>query len=351
MTAGCDYANARVQCTRGRLLGPNGIMNLLAQPGLQSRLELLKRTDYGAELAAHLAREADPLAAAEHALRARLINDLAQIDRFLAGEKAQALFRAVLAIEDGWSLKTVMRAVAAGETPERTITLVVSTRELDHPALEELVRQRNVKAIVDLLVSWHSTYAQPLQQALPEYVSHRDLTHLEVALDRFLYGRVLETAQRDDEDSRIVRRFIEAQIDLVNAATLLKQAGHGGAEEFFIAGGRVLQYRRFQRYAALDLPSLRGALTLDARLFAIRGLSALASLEQPAATDQFLHRVLVETIRREARENPLSLAVPLAFVFERQAEIRRIRLVLRGGEFGVPASELIPLVEAAGGHP
>jgi V/A-type H+-transporting ATPase subunit C len=350
MSTGCDYANARVQCIRSRLLGRGGITNLLAQSGLEARLESLKRTDYGGELAAQLARQVSPLAAVEHALRARVVNDLAQLDRFLAGEKSQTLFRVVLAIEDGWTLKTIMRAVAAGEIPERIFALVVPTRELDHAALQELVRQRDVKAIVDLLASWRSAYARPLQDALSKFAPHHDLTHLEVALDRFLYTQGLETTRRGGEDGRIVRRLIEAQIDLVNAATLLKQAGRGGTEEFFIAGGRSLGHRRFQRYAELDPSALRAALTLDTRLFAVPGLSALATLEQPAAADQFLRRVLVEMMRREARENPLSLAVPLAFVFERQAEVRRIRLVLRGAEFGLPANELVELVETEGAH-
>jgi vacuolar-type H+-ATPase subunit C/Vma6 len=65
----------------------------------------------------------------------------------------------------------------------------------------------------------------------------------------------------------------------------------------------------------------------------------------PFAVDQVLRQALAEVMRREARLDPLSLAVPLAFVLERQAEVRQIRLVLRGAEFGVPADELLALVE------
>src|SRR5512136_657163 len=55
--AGCDYANARVRAMKGRLLGRKGIMELLAQPGLAARLDYLQKTDYGAAVAVHLARE------------------------------------------------------------------------------------------------------------------------------------------------------------------------------------------------------------------------------------------------------------------------------------------------------
>lgn len=346
MAAGCDYANARVRAMRGRLLGRAGITDLLAQPGLPARLEFLKRTDYGEVLAAHLSRGPDPLAAAERALRARLVDDLARIDRFFRGERLQGLFRAVLAFEDGWTLKTVLRGVTAGEAPERIFLLLSPTPELDHAALEELVRQREVKAVVDLLSTWRSPYARPLGEALAAYVPRRELLYLEVALDRFLFGQALEVARRDGEDGRVLLGFFETQIDLVNAATLLKLAGQGGAEEFFIPGGRLLGQRRFRRYSEFDGPALRTALAREGRLLSAAGLAGLAALEDPFAADQLLHRALGETVRREARRSPLSLAVPVAFVLDRQAEVRRIRLVLRGAEFGLPADELLALVEA-----
>jgi V/A-type H+-transporting ATPase subunit C len=330
---------------RGRLLGRAGITELVAQPGLRARLEFLKRTDYGEALVIDLGREPDPLTAAERGLRARLMDDLTRIDRFLRGERSQALFRTILAFEDGWTLKTILRGIAAGEAPERIFPLLTPTPELDHPALEELVRQRQVKAVVDLLATWRSPYARPLGEAFAAYVSHRELLYLEVHLDRSLFAQALEAARRDGEDGRVLRRFLETQVDLVNAATLLKLAGQGGAEEFFIPGGRLLGQHRFRRYAGLDGPALRAALAREGRLVAATGLVALAGLEDPFAVDQLLHRALGETMRREARRSPLSLAVPLSFVLDRQVEVRRIRLVLRGAEFGLPADELIERIE------
>ncbi len=52
------------------------------------------------------------------------------------------------------------------------------------------------------------------------------------------------------------------------------------------------------------------------------------------------------TLRREARRRPLSVAVPLSFLQDRRAEMRRIRLVLRGTAFGLPADDFVTLLEA-----
>lgn len=343
--AGCDYANARVAAMRGRLLGATGIVDLLARPGLTAKLDFLRQTDYGDAVAAHLGRGLDPLRGAERGLRARLMEDLIRVHRFLDGEPVQCLFQAILALEDGWNLKTILRGVARGELAERLFLLLVPTPHLDDPALEELVRQKDAKAIVDLLATWRSPYAVPLAEALPAYRRRRDLVLLEVALDRFLFARALEAARRDGEDGRILQRFLETQIDLTNAGTLLKLAGEAGGHEFFIPGGRTISTKRFRRLSALAAPELGEALAGEGRLQLAAGLVTMGAGRDPFTTDQLLHRMLRETIRREARTHPLSLAVPLAFILERQAEVRRIRLVLRATEFSLPADELLDLIE------
>ena len=343
--AGCDYANARVRAMKGRLLGQEGILELLAQPGLTARLEYLKKTDYGEAVAAHLARELDPLRGAEQGLRMRLVDDLLRIDRFLSGERVRSLLQAMLAFEDGWSLKTILRGVNRGEPPERIFLLLAPTPGLDDPALRELVRQREVKAVVDLLATWRSPYALPLTEAFGRYLTHRELYLLEVTLDQFLFAQAVEAARGDGEDGRILLGFLETQIDLTNAGTLLKLAAGARGEEFFIPGGRLMSLKRFRQLSTLGERELREALAQQGRLHLDPRLTMMGERGDPFTTDQMLHQALREAMRREARVHPLSLAVPLDFVLERQAEVRQIRLVLRGTEFGLPAGELLALVE------
>lgn len=345
--AGADYASARVKAMRGRLLGQVGILELLAQPDLAARLDFLRKTDYGEAVAAHVAGARDPLRGAERGLRARLVDDVARIDRFLRGERLRSLFRALLTFEDGWNLKTILRGLARGEPPERLFPLLAPTPGLDDAALQELVRQSTVKGVVDLLATWQSPYAIPLEEALPAYLRRRDPLVLEVALDRVLFARALAAQRRGGADGRILLRFLESWIDLLNASTLFKLVGEDGGDEFFVPGGRFLIERRFRQYAALGEPALREALAREGRLHGAPGLAAMGESRDPFAIDQRLHQALAAAVRRAARLEPLSLAVPLAFVLERQTEVRRIRLVLRAAEFGLPADDLLALAGAA----
>jgi V/A-type H+-transporting ATPase subunit C len=343
--AGRDYANARVRAMQGRLLGRQGILELLARPDLAARLGYLKETDYGEAVATYLARELDALRGAEQGLRMRLVDDLLRIDRFLGGERAAALLGAILAFEDGWSLKTILRGITRGEPPERILLLLAPTPGLDDGALRELAGQREVKTVLDLLATWRSPYARALTQAFRRYRAQRDLFLLEMALDRFLFARAVETARRNGEDGRILLRFLETQIDLANAGVLLKLAGGAQEEEYFIPGGRLMGLQRFRRLSALGERELRDALVRTGRLHLDARLIAMGERADAFTVDQMLHRSLEETMRWEARVHPLSLAVPLAFVLARQAEVRKIRLVLRGTEFGLPADEILALLE------
>lgn len=343
--ARCDYTNARVRAMKGRLLGPKGIAELLAQPGLAGRLEYLKKTDYGPELAAHLAQE-DPLQSAERGLRTRLVDDLLAIDRFLGGEPARRLFRSVLAFEDGWNLKTVLRGIARGESAERIFLLLAPTPELDEAALGELVHQKDPKAVLDLLTTWRSPYAAPLEQAFEAYWGHGELFLLEVALDQQLFAGALRAARGDGEDGRMLLGFLETQIDLANAGTLLKRADGMKSAEGFIPGGRLMTPKRFERLSALRAGEFRDALARLGRLHLDPRLAAMGERGDAFAVDQMLQRALRQALLWEARVHPLSLAVPLSFVLERRAEVQRIRLVLRGVEFGVPGEELLTLLES-----
>jgi len=334
-----------VRAMKGRLLGREGVLGLLALPDLAARLDFLRKSDYGTAIAAHLPTTPDPIEGAERGLRARLTDDTRRIDRFLRDEGAQPLFRVILAFEDGRNLKTILRGVARGEAPERVFQLLAPTPGLDDPALRELLRERDVKSVIDRLATWRSPHAFPLEEALPSYLKGGELLFLENALDRFLFAQALARARRDGEDGRIVLMFLRTRIDLTNAGTLLKLAGEGAGFEFFIPGGLTITESVFFEYAALDQPELGEALVREFRHRFGKGWATAEELQDAFTAEQRFHAAFVAMLGREARLRPLSLAVPLAFVLEREAEVRQIRLVLRGAEFGLPPAELLVLLE------
>jgi V/A-type H+-transporting ATPase subunit C len=165
------------------------------------------------------------------------------------------------------------------------------------------------------------------------------MLHLELAVDRAAFDTALRAGRGRGEDRGILRRHVERRIDARNAATLVALAGSRPAADAFVAGGRSLAASDFERLAGAPPGAVRARLS---RLFGC----AEAALSTPWSADRALEEAALRPLRREARLRPLSLAVPLAYLAERQAEIRRVALLLRGAALGLSGDEILDLVEA-----
>ncbi|MEW5850096.1 MAG: V-type ATPase subunit [Myxococcota bacterium] len=332
---GIEYVVSRVRGWRGHLLGPRGVMDLVAQPDLAARLELLRASGYGdALVGAATVREVGRALFRVHA------HDVLRTHRLLEGRR-QRVFGALMAFRDVWNLKTILRAVGRGQPAAGFHLLLVPTPELDVAALHELARQGEVKAVLDLLTTWHSPYAAPLRDAFPAYRHSGATLPLELALDRFCFARAVAETLRAGEDGAILLSFVRLQVDLVNAVTLLQLDEEAAAREAFLPDGLTLDARRFQRLAAMPAQERGHALARDPNLRL--GPALVDGRVDPVRLGRYVQARLRAFLRRAARLHPLSLAVPLHFLLEREEEVRRIRLVLEGTELGLPAEELAEL--------
>jgi len=337
-----DYANARIGARRARLLGPAALRDLLTRPTLEARLEVLRARAAGAALAAPgagaSAAAADPISVAEAALRAALQQEEAQLLEDAEGARARTLLEAVLAIEEASAVKAIVRGVAFGGTVERVVAVALPCPGLDAQRILEAASATAVEGALGLLAGAGSPVAMAALGALGERAKH-GLLPLELAADRAALERAARRARGPGEDRAVVRAHVEDRIDARNAATLLALAGTSPLAETFVRGGRRLDEATFRRLAPAGPAELRAAL---APLFGC----APEDLERPWSADRALERAVLEPLRRAARVGPLSIAVPLAYLLERRAEVRRVSLVLRGAALGLPGDELLELVGA-----
>jgi vacuolar-type H+-ATPase subunit C/Vma6 len=319
--ARCDYANARVRGLHARLLGSHGL-RAFASAGPKERDALLSTAGY---------RHGGEVDAAEWS----------RFHDFFESEAPRKLWRAFLAFEDAAAIKTVLRGLAAGERPETIASLALPTPSIPQDALRELAAEGTVEGAIARLAARPTTLGLALASALPDFRKHPVMLRLEVPLDRAVFAEALAAAKGHSEDGRILRGLVRARADLTNVATLLKLAG---APELFIEGGALLAREQFARLAGLRALALHEALAVwGERYF---GKNAGAELAAPWRADRLLERALQRAMRRWARTCPLSIAVPIAFVLDRRSEARRVRLLLRAEEFGLPLEDLPELAEA-----
>jgi len=334
--AGCDFANARLGARRAWLLGARGLRELVARPDLPTRLEFLRKAGY-AEGVPPAATPGDLLASVEAALWEMPRRDALRALRDIEGARPRLLLRAFLLFQDAATLKALFRGLARSEPAERLLSLVEPSPGFPKPTLRALAARPGPASAAAMLERQGSPFAGAAVEAVPGLGRTGGALRLESAIDREAFVLALAAARGGGEDARVLRRVLAVRADLVNARTLLCLGGAGAPAEFFVPGGTRLGAARLASLARLPPSALREALS--------EWVGPAAALASPFRADELLARVLGRVARAEARCRPLSLAVALSFLLDRQAEVRRIRLVLRGAEFGLAPDELLDLLE------
>ncbi len=335
--ARCDFAVGRIGALRARLLGPRGLRQLLAGADLAARLEMLRRSPYAQALPDRAGGDEAALLGAERGLLDLERRESLRLLRDIEGPRPRRLFAAFLGLADAENVRAVLRGLARAAPAEVIRALTAPSVGLDEKALSRLAAQQEPAAAARILAEMGSPFAGAVAAALPGLARPGGLLKLDVALDQAVLVHALGAARRGGEDGRLLAALFGGWADARNAATLLALSGQGDPGELFLPGGTRLGEARFLRLARLGAAALR---------------EALGDLAPPAVPGDAFHAehalgaALRRATRRAARESPLSLAVPLAFALDRRAEVRRVRLVLRGALFGLPADDLLDMVEA-----
>lgn len=335
--ARCDFAVGRIGAMRARLLGPRGLRELVARQDLDARLEFLRSSAY-AEVLPPAGRAGEAaLGPVERALLELGRRESLRMLRYIEGPRQRRLFQAFLRLGDADNVKTLLRGLARAEPAERLRALTAPSAGLDEEALSLLAAQPDPASAARLLADLGSPFASAVASVLPGLGRPGGLLRLDVAVDRAALTQALAAARRAGEDGRLLAGVLGGLIDARNAATLLSLSGVGDPGEFFLRGGARLGEERFRRLARLG-PATLGKALLD--------LVPGDGLGDPFRAEHLLGAAVRRATRRAARSAPLSLAVPLAFALDRHAEVRRVRLVLRGALYGLPADDLLDLLEA-----
>jgi len=331
-----DFINAWVGARRSRLLGPEGLRELLLRPVLAAQMEVLQRARLLAAPAGD--REGEQLPAVEATLRAEVRADEVRLLRAAEGRRPRRLLSAALGLQESQGLKVLLRGIVHAAPPERIASLAPPTHAFPEARLRELAEAPSPEALAERLAGAGSPFAPPLRTALAER-ARAGLLPAEVALDRAAFGRVERACRGAGEDAAALRAWLADRADIRNAATLLALGGATPSRDLFLPGGRGLGGEVYARLARAEPEPRR------------RAIAALVAcpperLAEPSLAERQLERWGARRLHVEARRRPLSLAVPLAWLEARREEVRRVAIVLRGTALGLSGEAILEMVEA-----
>ena len=349
------YLNARLRAMRGRLLTRAEYESILLLPDLPALAAYLLDTPYGRSIEA-VGEATSPMARLEEGLRRNFSETLTQLFA-ISSEEVQEAVRILLGYWDVYNLKTILRGKTAGLPAEKILPSLVPTGFYDEAALEELCRPPDLRAVVDLLITWRDPYGHWLSGVMKEYHEPKDLFLLETALDRFYFERAftkLDEVRLVGSDRDALFIFMRFLVDRTNLMTALQAVEERIAvldlERYFLPGGRV--------YTEHDITRLMSAQNLQEALrLAMAGASRFLSqtfmrdIGEPgrgisllSLVERQLDRTLLRKMRGLMRVDPLGVGAAVAYLLDKIREITNLRMILRGRLVNLPEPELSQLL-------
>jgi len=328
-----DYVNARIKGMKSRLLAPPVFETLILKPDVESIIAELENTPYKQEIERATVQYSG-IKCIEVALRKDFTNAFRKILGFMKGGESETYINILLSRWDIQNIKTILRGKNIHMTSPEIVECLVPAGQLDDTTLIELIKQPDVKAVIDLLATWGIEYAKPLTRNFKEYSEKRDLSILEYAIDKFYYENALNKLGEDSYDSRIILDMITTEIDVTNIKNVLKMIRDKieieEAETFLIKGGITLDIEKL--LSMLRSGTLEGAIkVLDPTPY--KFLSELPAdvfkTEKISVFEKELEKYLISRGISRFLGDPLSIAVAVGYVWAKYNEITNIRIIAR----------------------
>jgi V/A-type H+-transporting ATPase subunit C len=329
-----EYVIARVRGMKGRLLDTSVLETLITKPDIESIIAVLENTAYKEEIE-KASVQYSGIMCIEVALRKDFTNAFRKIFSLMEGETAERYAKVLLSRWDVQNIKTILRGKNVHMIPAEILECLVPAGELDDITLIELIKQPDVKAVIDLLATWGIEYAEPLTRNFREYTEKRDLAVLEIAIDKFRYENDLHAMKGDSYGDRIIREMMAMEIDVTNIKTVLKvirdRINIDEAQRYLIKeGGLKLDIERL-----LDMirtGTIEGAvkyLGTTPYNFLLKLPQEAFRSEQISVFEKELEKYLVERGVSRFFGDPLSIAVIVGYIWAKYNEITNIRIIAR----------------------
>ncbi|OPY36926.1 MAG: V-type ATP synthase subunit C [Methanoregula sp. PtaU1.Bin051] len=340
----CEYINARIRGMKRHLLHPSIYETLILKPDVESIITELGTTSYKEEIE-KASIQYTGITCLEVALRKDFTNAFTKILGFMRGDESEKYIKILLGRWDVQNIKTILRGKNIHVTSAEILECLVPAGELDETTLIELIKQPDVKAVIDLLATWGISYAKPLTRSFREFSDMRDLAILEYAIDRFYYKNALKVVKGENYDDRIVRNMIMMEIDITNIKNVLRmirdKVDVEEAQNYLIDGGVVLNTDKL--LTMVKSSTLEGAvkqLEPTPYNFLIHVPEEFFRGGKISVFEKELEKYLIKQGIRQFLGDPLSVAIPIAYIWAKYNEITNIRIIARCKTADVPEKEL-----------
>ena len=335
-----EYVNARIHGMSSRLITTHGFERLIAQPSLDGIITELEKTPYHEEIVEARILHTG-ISCIEYALRKNLMKTYRKILALVEGEKSARYIVIFLKKWDVQNIKTIIRGKNI-QTPNEEISgCLIPAGTMDETTLIELVKQPDIRAVVDLMATWGIEYALPLTRNIGEFSERNEIGMLEYALDEYYFESALKELSGKRHDDRIFRDLIGTEIDIRNIKTALimvrDSVSPDDAAPLILKGGKEIDHKIIQNMLqAKKIPDAVHLLEPTSYRFLMNIPDIEVSLGKISVIEKELDRFLIRNGAAMFRGDPFSFTIVIGYLWAKLNEITNIRVIARCREAGMP---------------
>jgi len=335
-----EYVNARVHGMSSRLIPAHGFERLIAQPSIEGIITELEKTPYREEIVESRILFSG-MNCIEYALRKNLMKTYRKILSLVEGEKSARYIIIFLKKWDIQNIKTILRGKNILTSNEEISSCLIPAGTVDETTLIELIKQPDVRAVVDMMATWDIEYAIPLTRYIGDFFERNEIGTLEFALDEYYFESSLKQLNGKRHDDRVVRDLIGTEIDIRNIKTALMMVRDSisadDAATFIFKGGKEVSpdliHDMIQTKKISDAVRLLGPTSY-------RFLQVIPESEGSDGRISVYEKELDHFMIRNGigmfRGDPLSFTIVIGYLWAKLNEVTNIRVIARCREAGMP---------------
>ncbi len=233
------------------------------------------------------------------------------------------------------NVKTIVRSKTYGASAAEVEEDLVPAGSFSLDFLRELIDAEKLDEVFRRLED--TIYTQALSGLGAKASEVTDWSAWEDRVSAIYYSELLASIPPSTEANRLMRQFIEREIDIVNLKTLLRvwAAKASFKREIFLPGGREMTVEDLEEMVTLDKAALTGRLSETSFYESIADDLERVEATGVGALLRKVEKVHLIEATRYSHLHPLSILPILDFIVRKDREVQNIRLIARGKESGL----------------
>ncbi len=333
MSEDIGYINARLRGMKSALLTPDKYEEILSKNTLSEFIESLKDTPY---------RDFLPPSYPEPSLKevldginSEVINSFNKIIKFSEG-KAGKLISFVLQRFTLANIRAIIRGKIKKIQKEEIKEALLPIYPLDMPKIEELLKKETAFDVIKLIITWRISLPFPLRREILKMIKEEKLKEIEYEIEKSYFENVLKELGNSPDD-KIIEHVLKSWIDIRNiigSLLLLKYNIKPYGKIEYLKGGYVSE-RLLKKLSECENIS-EGLKVIS--------LTSYKKIFSDGIDISIFERRFEESLTNWAIQgfikDPLSIYVPVAYIFSKYNELVNLRIIAYGIDQNISPFEI-----------